>query len=231
MNETIGIKNFGEQWYRRLRTMLEGEQFANLGRFLASERMRTTVYPERDNVFKAFQETPFNDVKIVILGQDPYHNGSATGLAFANPNTNMVPQPSLKRVLLEVENDVYNGFDFNTVVNFDLTNWASQGVLLLNTALTTVAGKAGSHTKQWAFFTEAVIDALNEGHSGLIWMLWGNHAKSFGDKINILRHIILEAGHPASGVYGKDLFAGCKHFSQANEILERANGKDTRIKW
>ena len=232
MNEEIGIKNFGEQWYRRLKPMLESEEFRLLGGFLAQERMRSTVYPSKELVFRAFRETPFDDIRVIILGQCPYNTPTdATGLAFANPNNKIVPQPSLKNILLEVENDVYGGFDFKTTQNFELLEWAHQGVLLLNTALTVVRNKPLSHTKQWKSFTEFVIRTLDQSHSGLVWLLWGKVAQSFKVFLTQDKHYILETGHPVTPAYGRDCWFGNKHFSKTNELLELMNGKESRIKW
>ena len=187
------------------------------------------MYPSKENVFRCFRETPFNDVRIVMLGQDPYHDGRSVGLAFANENSHIVPSPSLKIILQEVEDSVYQGFDFQTTINFDLTSWAHQGVLLLNTALTVQKGKAGSHTDNWVFFTRAVLKALTEGHTGLIYMLWGNHAKSYKHLINPAQNFILEAAHPAAEAYGSGGFLGCGHFVKCNEILKACNSD--QIKW
>jgi len=233
MTDELSIKLIGEEWSRKLRTMMFSPEFEALGKFIASQRMKYTVYPKQEDVFKAFRLTPFNSVKIVILGQDPYHDeGSATGLAFANPSKRVVPSPSLRQILREVENDCYEGFDFEHFTDLNLESWAKQGVLLLNTALTVQAGKPDSHIAEWKFFTNTVLTVLNGLHSGLIFMLWGNYAKSYKGKIlSPVQHHILEAGHPATVCYGNDTFSGCKHFSKANEILERCNGKNARINW
>jgi len=232
MTEEIGRRLFGEEWFKRLRNTVMSPEFGALGTFIASERSKFNVYPAKEDVFKAFIETPFDSVKCVIVGMDPYSNAdSATGLAFANPKDTIIPQPSLKAIEAEVEDDCYGGFDFEHFLQPDLLNWAHQGVLLLNTALTVREKSPESHLEQWTFFTRAVITALNEGHSGLIWMLWGNKAKAYKPLISETAHHILEAGHPASGCYGKDLFTGCKHFTQANKLLLQMNGADAQIKW
>lgn len=231
MTEDVGRKLVGS-WYPRLKETLNSPEFEALGKFLSAERMKYDVYPKKEDVFKAFQLTPFNSVKIIVLSQDPYYTpGVATGLAFACPNNQLIPQPSLKQILLEVELDCYGGFNFENYYNFNLEHWAEQGVLLLNTALTVRKGESESHLKQWQFFTKEVIHQLNVGHTGLIWMLWGAKAQSFEKQINAKNHHILKAGHPAAFVYGKDTFSGCKHFSQANKILTDMNGADSQIKW
>jgi len=232
MTDEVGKKLVGEGWHRRLKETLNSPEFEALGKFLSAERMKYEVYPKKEDVFKAFVKTPFESVKVIILGQDPYHTpGIATGLAFANSNNQVVLQPSLKQILNEVESDIYEGFNFESYYNFDLENWASQGVLLLNTALTVRKGEAESHLKEWQFFTKVVIHQLDVGHTGLIWMLWGAKAQAFEKQVDSNTHHILTAGHPATVCYGKDTFSGCKHFSKANEILLANNGKDSQIRW
>ena len=233
MTEELSIKLVDEEWSRRLKTLMFSPEFSALGKFISSQRMKYTVYPKQDDIFKAFRLTPFSKVKVLILGQDPFSDeGSATGLAFANPSSRVVPSPSLRQILREVENDCYGGFDFEHFTDLNLESWAEQGVLLLNTALTVQKGKPNSHSAEWKFFTNTVLTVLNGLHSGLICMLWGAHARAYKGKIlSPTQHHILEAGHPATVCYGNDTFSGCKHFSQANEILERCNGKDARINW
>lgn len=232
MREEIGVRLFGRGWFIRLKETLNSPEFEALGKFLSSERTKGNVYPAKEDVFKAFRECPFDSVKVVILLQDPYNTpGAATGIALANPKTQMVLQPSLRTVIEEVQNDCYSGFDFEHLICSDLLSWEHQGVLMLNTALTVREKEPNSHSTQWNFFTEAVIKALSDGHTGLVWMLWGNNAKSYKRLINTSTHHILTAGHPATKSYGKDLFSGCKHFSKANKILEDMNGKEAEIRW
>jgi uracil-DNA glycosylase len=193
--------------------------------------MKGDVYPAKENVFRAFRETPFDDVKITIVGQDCYHGGEATGLAFANDNKKLVPSPSLRNILQEVEDDCYDGFDFSRTTNFELTDWASQGVFLINMALTVRKNEPGSHVKEWKFFTDAVIKELNDSDNGRIFMLWGSVSQQLEKLIDGNRHHILKAAHPAVSCYGGKGWFGCKHFTQANTILERLNGSDAKIKW
>lgn len=229
MTEELGKKLVGDSWYGRLKETLHSPEFASLGKFLSSERLNHTIYPKTNDVFKAFIETPFDEVRVIIIGQDPYHGeNQATGLAFANPDKQLIPQPSLKYILNEVESDIYGGFNFE-FPSFTLEQWSKQGVLLLNTALTVRQGEPGSHIKQWKFFTDSVIGHLNAGHSGLVWLLWSSYAKAYENRINKSSHHILTAGHPASACYGKDLFTGCKHFSKTNELLKSMN--NIEIKW
>lgn len=232
MTEEIGKKLVGESWFNRLRSVIMSSEFDALGSFLASERKKHTVYPSKENVFKAFIETPFDSVKVLILGLDPYNSNlnMATGLAFAHPEGTYLLQPSLAAIETEVERCL--GRDtMSYFIEPTLMSWAHQGVLLLNTSLTVRQGQAGSHSEKWAFFTEGVLKALDEGHSGLVVMLWGNHAKSYRRLLNASKQHILESGHPASGCYGADLFSGNNHFKICNELLEKMNGKEAIIKW
>lgn len=231
MTNEIAEKLVGKEWAVRLHDVLFSEEFNTLGEFLQEEKKTNTVYPEKDNIFRAFQLTPYNSVKIVLLAQDPYHDSSATGLCFANDKLKLTPSPSLREILAEVEDDLLGGFDFVHYVDQSLENWASQGVLLLNTALTVRKGTPGSHVPNWRFFTNAVIQVLNNGHTGLIYMLWGKYAQTYKSVIDISNNHILETGHPATASYGKSRFRGCKHFSKANELLTNMNGKDSIINW
>lgn len=187
----------------------------------------TAYYPSTTNIFKAFNEIPSpQEVKVVILGQDPYHDGSATGLAFDNiRNGKGRISPSLFNILREI---VINGYD-DTMDEQEsvLSHLPSQGVLLLNTALTVEAGKAGSHTKLWEPFTNEIITDLNKVDD-IIWMLWGKHAQSYKHLITNPTHTILEAGHP-SPLNRTNPFIGCNHFSAANSTLKSKN--KTEIKW
>ena len=195
---------------------------------LNSEYSRTTVYPSKTNVFRAFRETPWEDLRVVILGQDPYHDGSATGLAFANawdPN-NLKISPSLKKI-----EDYHNSEDIDHslfVLDTSLESWTKQGVLLLNTALTVEKGLAGSHTKYWKKFTEGVLKTIAENRPDCIFMLWGGHAKAYKPLIKNCN--VLEFVHPAYASY-KKIDWKCPNFNQANSILESANGSEYRILW
>lgn len=221
----------GESWGRRLKSTLNSPEFEALGRFITEERMNGEVYPKKELVFRAFKETPFDDIKVIVVGQDVYHDGSSIGLAFANDNKKIVPSPSLRNILQEVEDDCYEGFDFSRVTNFELADWAVQGVFLINMALTVRKGEPGSHVKKWKFFTDAVIKELNDSDNARIFMLWGSIAQQLDKLININRHYILRAAHPAVSCYGGKGWFGCKHFSQANFILSKLNGPNAEIKW
>ncbi|KKW40122.1 MAG: Uracil-DNA glycosylase [Parcubacteria group bacterium GW2011_GWA1_54_9] len=186
------------------------------------------VYPAPKNIFRAFDLCPFENVKVVILGQDPYHGArQANGLAFAVDEKEAVP-PSLQNIYKEIADDC--GLPFEALAKKgDLTRWAEQGVLLLNATLTVRAHSAGSHQgKGWEQFTDAAIKALSEERAGLVFMLWGNYAKAKGAHIDRSKHLVLEAPHPSPFSAASGFF-GCKHFSKTNEYLVSHN--ETPIDW
>lgn len=183
-----------------------------------------TVYPPGKDIFKAFDLTPWDDLKVVILGQDPYHNeGEAMGLCFSIPEGVKVP-PSLKNIYKELKQD--SGKDIPE--HGDLTHWAVQGVLLLNAILTVEKNKPGSHKKfGWQQFTDAVIRTISDNKEGVVFLLWGNYAKSKLPLIDQEKHVILQASHPSP--LARFGFIGCQHFSKCNTVLSK-QGK-TPIKW
>ena len=185
-------------------------------------RAQETIYPPEGQVLRALRMTPFDAVKVVIVGQDPYHGeGQADGLAFSVPKPVKAP-PSLRNIFKEVARDVYGGKE--PVFTTDLSRWAEQGVLLLNASLTVRAGEAGAHrTLGWEQLTDQIIARLGEGRCSLVFMLWGNFAKAKAALIDGKRHLVLEAPHPSplSAYRG---FFGCGHFSRANAYLE-AHGR------
>ncbi|RCU51812.1 uracil-DNA glycosylase [Corallincola holothuriorum] len=191
-----------------------------------ARRSGVTVYPPHEQVFEAFQATGLEQLKVVILGQDPYHGpAQAHGLCFSVQH-GVTPPPSLKNIYKELANDV-SGFQIPTHGN--LRPWAEQGVLLLNTVLTVEAGKAHSHAKfGWETFTDAVIAKINQHQQDIVFMLWGAHAQKKGRMIDRQRHTVLEAPHP-SPLSAHRGFFGCGHFSQANDRLV-ALGKNP-IQW
>lgn len=214
-----------KSWNDALRSEFEKPYFASLVRFLHSEKdAGAVIYPPGSKIFKAFELTPVQDVKVVILGQDPYHQpGQAMGLSFSVPE-NVPAPPSLKNIFKEIENDL--GVRMSGRPNLEA--WARQGVLLLNAILTVRAGQAASHSRiGWEEFTDAVIKYLNDNCDGIVFMLWGNFARSKSALIDTRRHYVLEAAHPSPLARGA--FFGCRHFSKANEILVR-EGK-TPINW
>jgi uracil-DNA glycosylase len=210
MNVTIE-----ESWKKVLGSEFEKEYFKTLRDFIHSEYRNKTIYPPAKQIFNAFDSCPFESVKVVILGQDPYHEPSqAHGLSFSVLPPCPPPQ-SLVNIYKEIRSDV------GTLVsaNGDLTDWSRQGVLLLNATLTVEAHKAGSHqNKGWETFTDSAIKALAENREHLVFMLWGSYAQRKGAFIDRSRHLVLQAPHPSplSAYRG---FFGCKHFSAANAYL------------
>jgi uracil-DNA glycosylase len=186
---------------------------------------KQNIYPERDDIFNALNITPFENVKVVILGQDPYHGpGQAHGLAFSVPNGIKLP-PSLVNIYKEIESE----FDVKMPREGDLSGWARQGVLLLNATLTVQAAQAGSHQKRgWEEFTDAIIRALNDHSDHIAFMLWGAYAQKKGIFIDRKKHLVLEAPHP-SPLSAHRGFLGCGHFKKANAYLVE-NGRKA-IEW
>jgi uracil-DNA glycosylase len=205
-----------ESWKEKLGGEFEKSYFTELTAFVKKEYQKGAVYPAPKNIFRAFDLCPFGKVKVVILGQDPYHGErQANGLAFAVDEREAVP-PSLKNIFKEIESDLGQPLVHD---NGDLSRWAEQGVLLLNSTLTVRAHTAGSHQDNgWEKFTDAVIHALSEEREHLVFILWGNYARAKGAHIDRTKHLVLEAAHPSpfSAYSG---FFGCKHFSRANDYL------------
>lgn len=204
-----------ESWKQALQAEFEKPYFAKLVSYLYSEKAKgRVIYPPGPNIFRAFELTPLQNVKVVILGQDPYHNPEqAMGLSFSVPDGIPVP-PSLLNIFKEIHDDT--GVEMSGSPN--LEPWALQGVLLLNAILTVRAGQAASHQKiGWEEFTDAVISHISNNCNGIVFMLWGNFARSKAALINPNRHLILEAPHPSPLARGA--FFGCKHFSKANNFL------------
>jgi len=212
-------------WKEALAPEFEKPYFASLAGFLHAEKAAgKVIYPPGNAIFKAFELTPVDRVKVVILGQDPYHGpGQAMGLSFSVPETVAAP-PSLKNIFREIENDL----GIRMSGSPDLTPWAKQGVLLLNTSLTVQAGTPMSHSRiGWADFTDAVIRYLSEKKEGVVFLLWGRFAQGKKALIDTTRHYVLEAAHPSPLAGGA--FFGCRHFSQTNELL--INEGKSPINW
>jgi len=209
-------------WGEKLKGEFEKQYFVDLTTFVKKEYKDGTVYPAPKNIFRAFDLCPFDKVKVVILGQDPYHEErQANGLAFAVEDSQAVP-PSLQNIFKEIASDCVH--QVSTKQNGNLSRWAEQGVLLLNATLTVRAHNAGSHQGMgWEEFTDAVIRALSLERANLVFMLWGNYAKSKGAHIDRSKHLVLEAPHP-SPLSANNGFFGCKHFSKANEYIIANNG-------
>jgi uracil-DNA glycosylase len=182
--------------------------------FVRSQYATTVVYPPAPNIFRAFDLCPFNSVKVVIVGQDPYPGrGQANGLAFS-VNEKVVLPPSLQNIYQEIHNDLGTTPTFSG----DLSRWASQGVLMLNSVLTVASGKPASHAgKGWEDFTDAVIQSLNANRRHVVYLLWGKYAQTKGAVINSDQNLVLRSGHPSP--YSASLFFGKHHFSKCNEYL------------
>jgi uracil-DNA glycosylase len=213
------------EWLEVLQPEFEKSYFSELKSFLLEEKRTYKVFPPSNRIFAAFDHTPFSKVKVVILGQDPYHNdGQAHGLCFSVPDGVAIP-PSLINIYKELNSDL--GIQIPRSGN--LEKWADQGVLLLNAMLTVRAYQAGSHQKRgWENFTDEVIRQLSARHSGLVFILWGSYAQAKESMIDTSKHHILKAVHPSPlSVYRG--FFGCRHFSKTNELLIEA-GKEP-IDW
>ncbi|MDL2315422.1 uracil-DNA glycosylase [Bacteroidales bacterium OttesenSCG-928-C19] len=208
--------NIEASWKEQLIDEFKSPYFHELKEFLVQERSQYECYPRGSQIFNAFQYTPFEQVKVVILGQDPYHGpNQAHGLCFSVPVGVKTP-PSLVNIFKEISSDL--GLPIPNHGN--LESWAKQGVLLLNATLTVRANQAGSHQKRgWETFTDAVIRNLSEKREGIVFLLWGSYAMAKAELIDSSKHFILTAPHP-SPLSAHRGFLGCKHFSQTNRILE-----------
>lgn len=206
-----------ESWREVLQPQFDSVYFEMLTTFVRKAYQASTVYPPGSKIFEAFNRTPFDKVKVVILGQDPYHGpNQAHGLCFSVQD-GIQPPPSLINIYKELQKEY--GVAVN-MTNGNLTRWADQGVLLLNATLTVEAGKAGSHQgKGWETFTDAAIKALSDRREGLVFMLWGSYAQQKGRVIDRSKHLVLESSHPSPlSVYRG--FDGCGHFKKANQYLQ-----------
>lgn len=212
-------------WHELLKDEFSKEYFVNLTKFVKEEKQKYKIFPPGSLIFNAFNTTPTEQVKVVILGQDPYHGeGQAHGLCFSVPE-GIKPPPSLLNIFKELNNDL--GIEISKHGN--LTSWAKQGVLLLNATLTVRAHSPGSHqNKGWEIFTDAVIKKLSDTKNNLVFVLWGNYAKAKKNLINSEKHLILAAAHP-SPFSAHAGFFGCKHFSKINSYLKEKGIKE--INW
>lgn len=197
-------REYNKEYYQKLRTIL------------ANEYNKYTVYPDMYNIFNAFKYTPYSNVKVVILGQDPYHNvGQAHGLAFSVQPDVDIP-PSLKNIFKEMHDDI----GFTIPDNGCLTKWAENGVFLLNTSLTVRAHSPNSHKNiGWETFTDNIISELNDRNDPIVFLLWGANARSKANLITNDKHLVLQAPHP-SPLSAYNGFFGCKHFSKTNDFLK-----------
>ncbi len=198
-------EEFGKSYYKELMEFVEGEYHTE------------TCYPPYNQVFSAFAHTPFDDVKVVIIGQDPYHGpGQANGLCFSVSNRIPVP-PSLKNIYKEIASDLGT----ETTTSGNLAAWAKQGVLLLNATLTVRAGQAGSHQRKgWEQFTDVIIDKLSSERENIVFLLWGGYAKKKGRKIDSQKHCVLTSGHPSPLSANKGHWFENAHFSKTNAFLD-----------
>jgi len=215
-----------ESWLAVLGDELEQPYMTDLRSFLVAEvEAGRRFYPPADRVFNALSLTPFDDVRVVILGQDPYHGaGQAMGLCFSVP-AGVRPPPSLQNIHAELESDL----GLARPATGDLTPWAERGVLLLNAVLTVSPGKPASHAgKGWERFTDRAIAALSEHREGVVFLLWGRHAQQKGAVVDASRHHVLTAAHP-SPFSAANGFFGCRHFSRANTLL--AEGGQAPVDW
>ena len=216
---------FNNDWDTILADEFEKEYYLALRQFLKKEYSTQKIYPNMHNIFNALKYTSFADTKVVIIGQDPYHGeGQAHGLCFS-VQKGVTPPPSLKNIFKELHSDL----DITEPTHGCLTDWAKQGVLLLNTVLTVREGCPNSHKgKGWELFTDRVIDELNKKETPVVFLLWGANAKAKAKNITNPLHVKLETVHPSPlSAFGG--FFGCKHFSKANQIL--INSNQTPIDW
>ena len=207
-----------ETWLARIGGEFEKPYMQSLKSFLKDEKAKgKIIYPKGDDIFNAMNTTPFNNVRVVILGQDPYHGeGQAHGLSFSVPN-GVKPPPSLMNIYKEIANE----YGAPIPKSGNLTHWAEQGVLLLNATLTVENALAGSHqNKGWEEFTDSIIRIINNEHEHVVFMLWGSYAQKKGAFIDRKKHLVLEAPHP-SPLSAHRGFLGCGHFKRANEYLEK----------
>lgn len=213
-----------KNWYSLLQSEFEKPYFKKLQEFLSNEYSTRQIYPSKEKIFNALNHVPFDKVKVVIIGQDPYHEpGQAQGLSFSVPENVDIP-PSLVNIMKEIEDDL----GIKCQKSGDLTRWADQGVLLLNTVLTVRRGQANSHKDRgWENITRKIIQLLGQREKPIVFLLWGSHAQSFASEIAPW-HLVLKAPHPSplSAYRG---FFGCKHFSKCNDFLIK-NG-ETPIDW
>lgn len=204
-----------ETWKAVLKTEFKKPYWEELTEYVCSQYLTGKVFPPAKNIFRAFDLCPIDKVKVVIVGQDPYHGArQANGLSFA-VNDGITLPPSLKNIYKEIQNDL----GITPLPSGDLSRWASQGVLMLNSVLTVAAGNPASHKqKGWEKFTDAVIRALNDNRQNIVYLLWGKYAQTKGEVINREKNLVLISGHPSP--YSTHLFFGNHHFSQCNKYLE-----------
>ena len=224
-NLEVKTPKIDQSWLTELKTEFESNYFKELKLFLLEEKKKQTIYPKGEDIFNAYNLTPFNLVKVVIIGQDPYHGeNQAHGLCFS-VKKGVKPPPSLKNIYKELKTDV----GFNEPNHGELTQWAKQGVFLLNATLTVRKSQPGSHQKKgWETFTNESIKAISNKKKGVVFLLWGRFAQEKEKLIDAKKHHILKATHP-SPFSAYNGFFGCKHFSKTNSLLQSQNL--TPINW
>lgn len=214
-----------KSWYEKLKDEFQKPYFRQLTEFVEKEQKNYTIYPPKDEIFTALNVCPFDKVKVVIVGQDPYHQpNQAHGLSFS-VKIGVPPPPSLKNIYKELSEDIPG---FKIPNHGYLLSWAQQGVLMLNSVLTVREGKPNSHKdKGWELFTGAIISLISKECENVVFVLWGNYAKKRKNLIDTKKHLVLESGHPSP--LSVKSFAGCRHFSKINEYLKSC-GKE-EINW
>ncbi len=212
-------------WYNFLKNEFQKKYFKNLMNFINNEYITKEIYPPKTEIYNAFNYTDLEDVKVVLIGQDPYHGkGQANGLSFSVADDIKIP-PSLRNIYKELNNDL----NIEIPTSGNLEKWADQGVFLLNATLTVEASNAGSHqNKGWEEFTDAVIQILSEQKNNLVFILWGAYAQKKGAKINRSKHFVIESAHPSPFAAYRGFF-GSKPFSKTNNFLKSKNIKE--IDW
>lgn len=215
-----------EEWDELLKEEFSSSSYLKLREFLKQEYFSKVVYPPMNNIFNSMKLTPFEKIKVVILGQDPYHEeGQAMGLSFSVPN-GIIKPPSLVNIFKEIKQEFFLETDIR---HSDLTPWAKQGVLLLNTCLTVREHQANSHKgKGWEEFTDGIIKKISDKRENIVFLLWGANARSKRELIDKNKHLVLECAHP-SPLSAYNGFFGCGHFVKANEYLLSCNKEE--IKW
>ena len=215
-----------KNWYEKLQDVFNSEKYKKLEEWLNEEYTQKIIYPKPENVFNALNLVKFDDVKVVIIGQDPYHNPKqAHGLSFSVEEDISIP-PSLQNIYKELHNDL----GCYIPNNGNLTKWAKQGVLLLNSVLTVEQNKPNSHKgKGWEDVTGKIVELLNKRDKSVIFLLWGGNAKNIGKNIDTNKHYVLTAVHPSPMSANQGGWFGCKHFSTTNKILNQLN--EQSIDW
>ena len=228
MTKEKWINLLGNEFYHLFKDYLHSVEMDNLLIELYKLYNNKKVYPSPNNVFRCFKETPISLLKVVILGQDPYFNGRATGIAFANDENVLDISPSLLQIKNSVEYSVYNGL----LIEFDTTllSWSKQGVLLLNSALTVEEFKPKSHSFLWKNFIKYVIKTINDNFTGIHFAFWGADAKSFIPEVNNKLHFIYQHTHPSYAVRN-NVDWNCTHFKDINNNIILQNGKEEIVRW